>query len=245
MNKFTKLKNKATSDLNHAVRFICSVPKTINLLAVVAALVLLFKIFVLNEKLELFQGMHEAGLVIESILGSIISSYVFYLIAIQLKQNNDRKMVRPHINKWAQNIIRDCKIQIKDISSASGIEADFDNITENKLGDIFLEINPTSSCQRHIHKLGPNADWINFFYYYRVQAQTNIQKIFSQIIYIDEGIIPLLNELEENNHFFFIDPAQSDILKTPSGYFSPASFFDYYTKCKNLDSYLQKHRAIK
>ncbi len=112
-------------------RFVTTIPKTLNLLAVASLILLLLKVFVFNHIPQPFAGLYELGIVFEGLLASIFASYAFYLIVVHVKGVRDQTIISPHITKWAQRVVGDCVSQLNDFTKASGTALELALSTRN------------------------------------------------------------------------------------------------------------------
>src|SRR5574344_2108729 len=113
--------------------FLKTIPRSLNILISVALITLLLKVFLLNGVPEVFNGAYELGVILEGVLGSVLASYVFYLIVVHLKEVNDKKVVYSHIIKWAKLVVGDCKSQLIDFGRESKIDLPFLSLTQGQV----------------------------------------------------------------------------------------------------------------
>ena len=108
--------------------FFRTIPRSLNWLAAFSLTVLLLKVFLLNKISEPIAGMSELGVIVEGILGSVIASYVFYLIVVHLKELADKRVIYPHVTKWACRVVGDCNSQLSAVSIQIEAPLDFHHL---------------------------------------------------------------------------------------------------------------------
>lgn len=89
-----------------------TIPRAVNLAALISTILLLVKLFIFNKIPEPVGGLHELGLVFEAVLASVLASYVFYLIVVHFKEVREKKTIYPFVTRWANLVVKDCKTQI-------------------------------------------------------------------------------------------------------------------------------------
>lgn len=220
--------------------YLRTIPKTLNWLALVSLVVLALKVFVLNSTPQLFRGAYELGVVFEGVLGSTLASYVFYLIVVHVKETNDKRVISPHISRWATRIVGQCKQQIAAFESASGVKLELDSLTQEQVDGAFSKINPRSKAPLAF-SLTESANWIQYLAYHKDRTNRYISKILSQLIFLDAPLVSLLTQIDDSDHFYVVEslvhiPIGNANLST----FSTA-FYKYCVACRALKLYLQDH----
>jgi hypothetical protein len=220
--------------------YIRTIPKTINWLALTSLCLLLLKVFVLNQIAEPFRGVHELGLVFEGVLASVLASYVFYLIVVHLKQTQDRRVIDPHVTRWAQLIVGDCKSQLADFEKGSGVKMGLETLTEQQVAEAFKKIAPYSEAPL-VFSLTEHANWIQYLDWTRRRSQRYVSKIMSQVIFLEARFVSLLTKIDDGAHFSIVETLSHHPIKNPDLNVFAKSFFEHCEACKALDTYLQNH----
>ena len=115
------------------IKLIKTTPSEINFLVLLSIFILVLKIFVLNRFVAPIFGMHEFGLILESVLASIIASYIFYLLVVRLKEVSDKRTIKPYIENHIMRIVNDCKNQLSEISKVSKVELTLNNFSNDEI----------------------------------------------------------------------------------------------------------------
>jgi hypothetical protein len=218
--------------------FVKTIPLPLNILASIALIVLFLKIFVFNSIPEIFNGAHELGVILEGVLGSVLASYIFYLIVVHIKEINDKRVIYPHIIKWAQLIVGDCKSQLDAFEKQSNIKLPFKSLTEDQVNQAFKKINPKSNAPL-VFSLNNYANWMQYFEYNKNRSKIYIIKIMSQLIFLDSKLVSLITKIDDCSHFSVVEmlihhPFNNQDLSAFS-----KSFFEYCNYCSKLESYIQ------
>ena len=117
--------------------FLKTIPLSLNILLIFALILLPLKIFIFNSIPEIFNGAHEVGTIFEGVLGSILASYIFYLIVVHVKEVNDKKVIYPHIIQWAQLVVNDSISQLQAFEKESDIELSLPTLTLEQIEQSF------------------------------------------------------------------------------------------------------------
>jgi len=216
------------------IRFISTAPRLLNILALSSLVLLIFKIIELNDIKELFNGAYELGVILETILSSILASYIFYMVVVHLKEFKDRKYIYPLILKWTNIVVGCCITQLREIGEASNISIDLNNVTEQSLKTAFGKINPNNQAPLLLGFPGTYANWIQYMLYYKRRTKSNIEKIVSQILFIESKLFSKVLDVDDCLHFSRIEEVSAMPLKNTDISFMASSFYKYCVLCKEL-----------
>lgn len=201
-------------------------------------IVLILKIYWLNDIPEAFAGAKELGQIVEGIMGSIIASYFFYIIVVHWKNINDQKLIMPHIKRWASIIVDSCKNNIEDFGIKSKTEIDFYSFTEKSIHNALKKINTDGISP--IYSPGNEMTWPDYLNRTKITVLNNFDKIMVQFPFLDTELISLLTKIEDCEYFQVIDVfynlkriSNKDLSK-----FSKP-FYDYCKLCRELDDYIK------
>lgn len=217
-------------------------PFKLTLFVLITALMLIFKIWILDSIVAPNLGFHKIGLVFDGIAGSIIASYFFYLIVVYLKDVSNQKHIYPHIIEWSDFIISDCKSQLKGISSKTNEKLSLDDIKVSDITEAFKKIHPNINAPGMMAN-GIQPDWLQYFNYHKLSTHDKVTKILAQIIYIDAELIKLITDIDENTHFLTLNYfPNAKLIGNENLESFASSFFDYCIYCQKLEAYLLKMR---
>lgn len=220
--------------------FIRTIPSALNWLASATVATLLLKVFLLNQIEEPISGLMQLGFVFEGVLASVLASYVFFLIVVHFKEMRDRAVIYPHVLKWAQGVVGECKSQLAEFSKQTGHHTDIQSATKQDIESMFLKIDPKSNAPL-LFSLRNYANWIQYFDHHRTRSKRGIAKIMSQLIFLEAPLVAQLTKVDDCNHFSIIEAlVHRQISNKDLSAFADA-FFDYCVACKNLNSYLANH----
>nr|NJM03988.1 hypothetical protein [Desulfobacula sp.] len=220
--------------------FLKSIPQKLNLLAASTISLLAAKIFYFNNLPEIYKGAHDVGLVVEGLLGSILASYIFYLIVVHVKETKDRNLIYPHIKRWASIIVGTCSSQLSDISKATGVQLNLSNITQNQIVQAMNILNPHNQAPLIIGFPQNYANWLQYLQYNINRTKSYIAKIMSQMIYIDSELVSLITAIEETTYFYVITQAFQYPMRNTNMNFVAKNFFEYCQRCLQLKAYMEK-----
>jgi len=220
--------------------FIKTIPKALNILAILTMACLGLKIFYFNNIPEAFDGGYEVGVIIEGLLASIIASYIFYLIVVHLKETKDKHIIYPHVQQWANIVVSTCTSQLADMCKATGVQLDLNTITKVQIDQAMNALNPHSQSPLLINLPQNYANWLQYLIHNIQKSRSYITKIMSQIIYIDSTLVALVTSIEECSYFNVLNQVYRHPMKNTNMSFVSNNFFDYCQKCAELKRYIEE-----
>lgn len=229
-----------TEHMHFLIAFLKSASRPATYLAAGALAFLAAKVLVLNRWPAAVSAVYDLGVLVEAILASIVASYVFYLLVVHLKEMGDRTTVSPYIDRHTNRVVDDCERQLGHIGSASGTSLSLDNLTKQAVLIAFSKLAPYAEAPLVLGTVGNNANWLQYFDYYKTATRGSIARVFAQLIYLDARRVRLLAEIDDCSHFSAI----GIFLYTPIGNsdlsnFAPA-FSDYCEICLELKRFMAK-----
>lgn len=211
-----------------------------NYLACVALVLLIAKIFFLNRYPVLFLGAYEFGLIVEAVLASVLASYAFYFFVIHLKEASDRSVTQPYIEKHILRIVGDCVSQLGEISMASGSTLQLATIDKDAIITAFQNIDPNSDAPLILSSSNAYANWHQYFSYYSTRSRESIERVLSQIIYVDAELVSLLSAIDDCPHFSQLPLLLSIKIKNKDMTAWASTFSNYCKLCRALNEYSEK-----
>lgn len=216
-----------------------TIPMTLNALAVASLIVLSLKILVFNHIPEWFRGAHEFGLVFESLLASVLASYIFYLIVIHLKETRDIALVYPHISKWARRVVGDCESLLQEISKHSGVDLGLSSITEKAITGAFKNTNPQASAPMLIAPGSRHVTWLEYFIYKKNRSKNALTKLLSQIKFLDAALVSMLTAIDDSAHFMSLEMLAHIPFQNQDMLAFTSTFYKYCIECRRLKTQLE------
>jgi hypothetical protein len=220
------------------IRFVKTMPTTLNWLALLSLALLLIKILYLNQIPELFKGATQLGHVGEGVLGSVLASYVFYLVVIHVKETRDKRFIYPHIIGWAQRVTARCRQQLDAFGSTSGASMHLETLTRQQVEATFAEIDP-HACAPLFTSFNQSANWIHYLEDCRITTKRDIAKIMSQLLFLEAPLVTLLTNIDDSRHFNAVEECARYPLKNADLSTFAKDFFAYCEACRALDQYVQ------
>src|SRR5688500_395906 len=130
-----------------------------NLAVAISLFFLIFKVAVLDQVPQWFPFGHEYGLAVDRLLGSIVVSYVFYILVVHLKEWRGKERLRPYIEKYARSIYGQCEGQLNELGKVLGQDLTLSTVTRDEVGVAFKCISPHSSAPLVLGQTGTPANW--------------------------------------------------------------------------------------
>lgn len=217
-----------------------TIPKTVNAVAVISAILLLVKLFIFNQISEPFNGLYELGLIFEAVLASVLASYVFYLIVVHLKEVRDKRTIYTFVTRWANLVVRDCQAQISGFSTVDPINLYFQTLEKQDIEAAFAQLTPNGDAPMVFFQ-GGQANWLQYFENYRVKSLRHIDRIMAQLIFLEAPLVALLMKVQDSTHFNSIESLSRVRLNNDNLTAFAGPFFEYVQACRELDSYLNTH----
>lgn len=210
-----------------------------NALAAGAATLLVVKILLLNRVPSLFLGFYDLGVIIEAILASVVASYVFYLLVVHVKEQSDREVLRPYVEKHTKRIIGECKAQINEISRTSLIPIDLDTLAEADLRSALSRIPPHSDAPLLISAhSNQHANWFQFFVHHQDRSRSSIRKLLDQLPFLDATHVQILTEVDDCSHFAGLIYLRDAKVSNSDLTVWAKPFYEYCQLCKKLNSHM-------
>lgn len=207
---------------------------------VVAMAMLVVKVVFLNRWPAASAFLYEFGVLFEAVLASVVASYIFYLFVVHLKEMKDKETVGPYIDRKSSLVVGDCMSQIEAIATASGTKIAFEDISVDTIRAAFAKIAPYSDAPLLLGD--KNANWFQYFYYFRSRSLNHIEKVMKQLVYVDVTRVKLLAEVEDCSHFAMLDYLQNNKVRNENLTAWATSFFAYCALCRELNWHLKtKH----
>lgn len=198
------------------------------------------KNYFLNQYAAIFNGAYEVGLIFETILVSVLASYIFYFFVVHIKEYSDRVHTEPNIRKHALQPVGDCASQLLEIAKIVNVPILLSNIDKELITLAFKKIDPYSSAPLILSPSNLHANWFQYFDYHRGRTRESINRVFSQLIYVDAELIALLSAIDECMHFSQINLLLSTRVNNKDMLAWVSTFTKYCELCKQLNGYCEK-----
>ncbi|HEX8641120.1 MAG TPA: hypothetical protein VF704_08180 [Allosphingosinicella sp.] len=205
---------------------------------VVSSAALAIKVIVLDEIPEGFEHGYEFGLVTERLLGSIIASYIFYLLVVHLREWRGKERLRPYIEKHARSVYGSCEGQLSHFVNSAGQKLTLDVVSREEIQDAFKAIAPHSNAPMVIGQAGTPANWMQWFEYWINRSRVSIERVLGQHRFLDPELIAILTAIDESGHFSFVLEMRGYQFNNPDMSVWADPFFEYCEKCRALKAYL-------
>lgn|GEM_PF-6149008 len=222
--------------------FLRTIPRSLNLLALVALLLLCMKVFVANRIPEAFSGAYEFGVVVEGLLASVLASYIFYLIVVHVKETTDRRLIYPRVIGWSKLLVGDALSQLTAISAATNAVLTLDNITPETVRDAFTRLNPNGQAPLLLGPVGNQyATWRQYFSHYRSRSKENATRIMTQLVFLEAELVALVASIDDSTHFRLVETTASLPMGNADATFFAEHFFTYCSACRSLQQYIERN----
>ncbi|MCG7198704.1 hypothetical protein MD273_03090 [Marinobacter pelagius] len=217
-----------------------TIPGAVNLAALSSMLLLLVKLFIFNQISEPVDGFHELGLVFEAVLTSVLASYVFYLIVVHFKEVREKKAIYPFVTRWSNLVVRDCRVQIAGFSKVDPTKLDFQTLEKQDIEAVFARLEPNGAAPLVFWE-GGQANWLQYFENYRIRSLRHIDKIMTQLKFLEAPLVALLMKVQDSTHFSAIESLSRVKLNNDNLMTFAGGFYEYVQACRKLDGYLKAH----
>lgn len=210
-----------------------------NALAISAGFLLLVKILLLNRFPGWFFGAYELGIIVEAVLASVLASYVFYLLVVRVKEESDRDVLRPYLEKHSRRIVGECISQVREISKASGITLDFTTVTASDVKSAFSAIAPYSPAPLVVSAQPlQHANWLQYFEFHNERSKASIRKLFDQLPFLDPVHVSVLTDIDDCAHFAQMRAVSNQQIRNTDLSVFSGCFHEYCVLCQGLNKHL-------
>ncbi len=211
-----------------------------NWLFLISLALLIFKLFVLNQYTEIFNGAYELGLIFEAILVSVLASYIFYFFVVHIKEYSDRLHTKPYIQKHALLPVGDCVRQLFEFARIVNTPMPLEKIDEVLISSAFQKIDPYSNAPLILGPSNLHANWFQYFDYHRNRTRESISRVFSQLIYVDAELISILSAIDECSHFSHLNMFLNSQVSNQNMLAWVSDFTSYCELCQQLNDCCEK-----
>jgi hypothetical protein len=222
------------------IKFFRTASFAANMAALISAVILTVKITLLDNIPECFADGYEFGQIIERLLGAMISSYIFYLLVVHLREWRAKERLKPYIEKYARSVYDSCESQLSHFSNVTGQTLTLDTVTHEEIADQFRQIAPNSHAPMVIDQAGTPASWLKWFEYWINRSKTSIDRVLSQHRFLDPELIALLIAIDESGHYSFVLEMRGYHFNNPDMSAWADPFYEYCAKCRELKAYLDR-----
>lgn len=220
----------------HLYRLVRTAQPEANALAAASSVALLVKIFLFNRISEVFPGTYQAGLLVEAVLGSLVASYVFYLLVVHLKERQDKTVLYPFIKKHSSRIVGECSGQLVEISKKSAIPVMLNDLS--RLTEAFSKIPPYSDAPLIINQSLKYANWFQYFDFHNSRTKESIRRLLDQLPYLEAKLVSLVSAIDDCAHFWVVAASLNTPSSNPDLQVWADPFTNYCQLCRELEAYL-------
>lgn len=199
------------------------------------------KLFCLDLLPEAFPGAAKLGQIVESLCANLIAASVFFVIVSLRLEGRSQAILRPYIKKHSDRLVGDATALLTELSRASGVQLNFENVTQQELSSALASINvATTHPNLVMGSLTQRANWIQYFDYQRRRSQGTVRRLLIQARFLEPHHIRLITEIDETSFFRMVEL----YVNLPSGHFSNLqcvsdTIFEYILAARSLDQYGQ------
>jgi hypothetical protein len=113
--------------------------------------------------------------------------------------------------------------------------------TAQELTSLCTGINPNSNAPLVLGRVGNNANWLQYFLYFKQRSDTSTARIFSKMQYLDSDLVKILSKIEDCPHF---ETIQVLVGSMPIGNTNLTAFqgelLNYFEMIKELETYYEE-----
>jgi hypothetical protein len=233
------MKNKLSN--NRIIKNLISLRKDLFIIFIISMFTILLIDFWLINIPELFTGGEKLGQIIYKLCFAYISAFIFYFLVIHLKNQKDKENLNDYISKNLALVIGQGKSLISSLARASNITLLGSYPTNNELNNICNVINPNANAPLFLHNVNSNANWLQYFDYYKSRSNEATRKILSKLQFIDSVLVNKLAVIEDCSHFRDVSMfAHIKISNTNLTAFIQ-SLKNYFELIEDLENYYKQH----
>jgi hypothetical protein len=219
----------------HIFKLMKSAAVEANFLAVASILILLVKISILNKYPSWLPIFFDLGILLESILASIVAGYVFYIFVNHLQEFQRNKVVFPFIFKQSQRIVGECKSQLIEVSKHVELAFELSTVRLENIIAAFTKLDPKADAPLIMGNTGNYGTWLQFFEHHNFRTKERIRKLLDQLPYVPAKMLAIISEIEDSSHFAHTRTLQNKTIKNENLSFHADSFYKYCKLCRELE----------
>lgn len=152
---------------------------------------------------ELFNGGAAFGVIADKLCLSYISAFIFYFLVVHTKQQKDKENMYAYVSNKVWHIIAYGTTIIREMAKASNVELKSNYPSEQELLEVCSKINPCSDAPLLI-SFAANANWYQYFEYYRKMSSEDTQSIYGKMPFLDTKLIKHLADIEDTQWFSLV-----------------------------------------
>jgi len=221
----------------HLLLLLRSVPPVANIVAGISLALLVLKALVLNQIPGAFAGAQEVGALVDSILTSIVASYVFFVMVVHWPSVRDRMLVRPHVARHSRQVVRFCRQQLAALAGATGTTLEFEALSADELRKAFRATNPNATAPMVFFPGNQTATWIQYLEHHVERSLTSIARTLSNVQFIEARLVQLLTSIEDSSYFMQMRLVGSAPMRNTDLSVWAEPFIQYCALCNELETY--------
>ncbi|SCZ01463.1 hypothetical protein [Flavobacterium caeni] len=205
--------------------------------------------FVLSDIPEKIYFGNKIGIIVSRISLGYISSYIFYLMVVVMKQKKDKKNIYGAVYNLTDRIIYNGYAVFNFVLESAGEnpkEYDKAKITKDEYLKICEKADLSQFPENKMLGVPPNLIKANFANFIYVNCVKNVEyyseKVFTYMPFLDSTFVNLINNLHHN--IFFIRRAHSLTIILNGVGINPhisKSMWEYFDLVRKIDDYSQKN----
>lgn len=214
-----------------------SVPLVANIVAGASMVLLVLKALVLNRLPGAFTGAQELGVLVDSVLTSIVASYIFFVMVVHWPNTRDRLLVRPHVARHSRQVVRFCRQQLAALGGATGTTLEFESLSTDELRKAFRATNPNAPAPMVFFPGNQTATWIQYLEHHVERSLTSIARTLSNVQFIEARLVQLLTSIEDSSYFLQMRLVGSAPMRNTDLSVWAEPFIQYCALCNQLEAY--------
>lgn len=218
-----------------AVAFLRSVPKPLNRIAFLSLSILAIKVLYLNNIPAPVRFFYDLGVLTDALAGSVVASYIFYLVQVHIRELENRKLIEPLIAAQVEQIVRSCSDQVIALSNASSSSLRFDSLEPAALRAALSKIETKSDAPGILMPQAVKPDWLQYF---GVEIRRSVEFIYKTLehrSHLDQRLVVLLTQIKNCGHFTGIPQQLAMGIYGPKLDVQAHEFYEYCDFCRSLD----------
>ena len=207
--------------------------------------------FILADIPELFQFGNKIGIIMSQFSLAYISSYIFYLIVVVMKEKKDRKNIYTAVHALTERMLNNGYSVYSFLLEAAEEDPknyDRENITKEEYLQICAKADLHKFPKSRMLGNPMNLKKVNFAQFIFNNSVNNLnfysEKIFTYMPFLDSEFVKLINDLHQT--IFYIRFASILPMAAPSVGINPNianSMFEYFDLIRKLDNYNKNKNA--
>ncbi len=211
--------------------------------------VLLVKLWWLNDIPALFNRAPDLGLLVENLLAATVAAYIFFVISFQLPQVVERNRIGPGLARLlegASNGVMGFLQMIRGATSGGLLVPEA--VTLESVESLFQSVSPNLPAPMVRDPLSPRLNWLEAMAEHDTQCRGYIRQTTRYARFLDADLVALLDAIEFSRHVAAMKTVREYVLRAGAPIYNPdltawaENYYECYDAARKVHAYAVEYR---